>query len=231
MENNINKESQDKNNKPYPKSRKKYTPKKKSKTISDTELNEKLKTILKEEAEKIKPTDNQLHYKISSEEEEKERIRKKYISTPDDDPEYLIDKLISDMNSLSPENTTEDKTEESTEEETFSQEDIDVIAQRLNEQISILNQKFYSLVKVEENIPVVEEIKIKISKPRTIKIPKETYKQIKSHCKEHNVDIEDWIEKITLNEINRIIIRLGDLDYKNLKERKKKNNKKKEKSI
>lgn len=223
MENNINKDNKENIN-----PRKKYTPKKKKKEISDIELNEKLTLLLKEEAERILPSDNNIEFKTISEEEEMERLRKKYIPSPDNDvPVYpvedLIDKLISDMNSLYPEKSdTEEKTEEIAEEESFSQEDIEVIAKKINDQISKINAKFYSLIKEEDEEQIIEEVKIKVSKPKSIKIPKETYKQIKAHCKEHNVDIEDWIEKITLNEINRIVIRLGDLDYKKLKKKKKK---------
>lgn len=226
MENNINKENQE--NKSDNKSRKKYTPKKKGKTPTQAELNERLNLILKEEAEKIQPTDNQLHYSVISTDEEKEKLKNKYLKTPLDD----FDKLLKNIETLTDTDITSEsiiKSEDSIDD--MSEDDIEDIAKKINEQISKLNQKFYSLIKQEEETPIIEEVKIKISKPKFIKIPKETYKQIKSHCKEHNVDVEDWIEKITLNEINRIIIRLGDLDYKNLKERKKEKKKKKDKSI
>src|ERR1700761_8888445 len=180
---------------------------------------------------KIKNSDT---IKVISDEEAKENLIKKYTpkktkkpkiaqkiddvcydgsGSPIDEQETASDILKGKLESFLKEELdvfNEMKTPTKEDSEELTEDDIQEVINKINIQIAKLNAEFYSLIKEEEEIPV-QEVKIKVSKPKTIKIPKETFKQIKAHCKEHNVNVEDWIERITLNEINRIIIRLGDL--------------------
>jgi len=55
--------------------------------------------------------------------------------------------------------------------------------------------------------------KIKQYKPVSVKMDGFTYEKIKKHCREHNLIIEDWLDMIALNEVNRIITRFGDIQY------------------
>ena len=91
------------------------------------------------------------------------------------------------------------------------------VVEKLNKQIYnrlLANDiEFRKLVKEEEEQIIEKLNKVKLPKPKSIKIPHFTYKQIKAHCKEHNISIEEWIERISLNEINRIITRMGDINY------------------
>jgi hypothetical protein len=92
---------------------------------------------------------------------------------------------------------------------------------KLNEQISKINKErmkelSHLIKEEEEEIITSKEIKFK-----KVKLNKELLKQSKKHCKEHNVDFSKWIETIISNEINRVIIRIGDINYKKIEKEEK----------
>lgn len=154
---------------------------------------------------------------IQTENEVKKLIEK--YSQIDSAPESLKEALNTYAEKLSvDEIISENKIEDSEE---YPEEYLNDVVEKINNLFAELNFNFLKLVK-EEEVTEIKSPKIKYLKPKAIKIPRLTYKKIKAHCTEHNIDIEKWIEKISLNEINRIIIRVGDIDYKKENKTKKK---------
>jgi len=172
----------------------------------------------------IKPLVNQTkpeNIKIVSEDEIKDTIKNKYGYRNDKETKELADKLKQDLDQLI-ESKKDLDTFIGTKEEEFSEEQLNNLIDKINSHFNKINSEFVKLVKEEEIIEPQPILKLKPGKPKKIKISKSIYKKIKAHCKENKVDINDWLEKITLSEINRVIIRLGDLDYKNIKKEKEK---------
>ena len=124
-----------------------------------------------------------------------------------DFPKLGLDFLLVETEDIStePEMTDEEKAEMA---EVVEKLDKQVKTRLLEDAI-----EFYKLVKEEEE-NIETPIIIKPLKPKSIKIPRLTYRQIKAHCLENNITIEDFIERVALNEINRIITRIGDIDYR-----------------
>jgi hypothetical protein len=188
------------------------------KRINNKILEDKSKDLIGNFEVKMPPVDlptEKIPTKELTTEEEKKEIMKKYHS------------ILSDPNAISKE--IEDKISkfeiptlsDYDDEIELTEEDIDGIILKINTHFSEINSEFKKLVKEDEDEDVKPPLPTKKLKPKNIKIPRLTYKQIKAHCKEKNVEIEDWLEKIALNEINRIIIRLGDINYTNVKRKKK----------
>ena len=151
----------------------------------------------------------------------------------------MIDNIENPLDHLDKEKNTDfsplisDEIIEMTEDEIAEMaEVIEKFNKQINDRLLANDIEFRKLVKEDEEEIEEKITKIKPIKHKSIKITNLTYKQIKAHCKEHNISIEEWIERISLNEINRIITRMGDINYDvfkslTLNKKKKKEEKKK----
>ena len=151
----------------------------------------------------------------------------------------MIDNIENPLDHLDKEKNTDfsplisDEIIEMTEDEIAEMADvIEKFNKQINDRLLANDIEFRKLVKEDEEEIEEKITKIKPIKHKSIKITNLTYKQIKAHCKEHNISIEEWIERISLNEINRIITRMGDINYDvfkslTLNKKKKKEEKKK----
>jgi hypothetical protein len=143
--------------------------------------------------------------------------------------EEQINKFLAKSDTVHTSNEVEDTEEELTEEEKAIINNN--IGKKLLEDACIFLQVEEKLSKekeeedlkkklIAENIELKKMLeksgklaKIKQYKPVSVKMDGFTYEKIKKHCKDHNLVIEDWLDTIALNEVNRIITRFGDIQY------------------